>query len=184
MYAYGRRASRERRSTRVKIYYDARGSEMARGRGSTRVKRGEAPGGGRRAKGERITTERARGKGEAGSSGWMIAADRAREDRKAERERERESEAVGKMNSRWQSDNPVRSIGKYLPLRRRRTHAAAYTLKHALMYVETRYIHDGAETRLCTVRYAPCALRVCRFMCKHRAGVCGRCTHTRTHVRT
>jgi len=62
------------------------------------------------------------------------------------------------MNSRWQSDNPVRSIGKYLPLRRRRTHAAAYTLKHALMYVETRYIHDGAETRLCTVRYAPCAL--------------------------
>jgi len=117
----------------------------------------------------------------------MIAVDSGRERTERQRERERGggagrgSEAVGKMNSRWQSDNPVRSIGKYLPLRRRRTHAAAYTLKHALMCVETRYIHDGAETRLCTVRYAPCALRACRFMCKHRAGVC-RPTHT--HVRT
>ena len=31
--------------------------------------------------------------------------------REREREKERERRMEGKMNSRWQSDNPVRSIG-------------------------------------------------------------------------
>lgn len=41
---------------------------------------------------------------------------------------------VGKMNSRWQSDNPVRSIGEYLPLRQRCTHAAL-TQRNTAPYV-------------------------------------------------
>jgi len=44
---------------------------------------------------------------------------------------------VGKMNSRWQSDNPVRSIGEYLPLRRRCTHAALTHRNTRPMYTET-----------------------------------------------
>lgn len=91
---------------------------------------------------------------------------------------------VGKMNSRWQSDNPVRSIGEYLPLRRRCTQAALTHRNTRLCTWKHGYVH-GAETRLYTGRYAPATLYVCRFMCARlcplsaRAHVCV-CVRPRT----
>lgn len=66
------------------------------------------------------------------------------------------------MNSRWQSDNPVRSIGEYLPLRQRCTHAALTHRNTRPMYAKHSYIIHGAEHAY--VSSGMRRVRVCRFI--------------------
>lgn len=70
---------------------------------------------------------------------------------------------VGKMNSRWQSDNPVRSIGEYLPLRQRCTHAALTHRNTRPMYAETRLYYTWRRDTL-MYRQVCTAPRTCMWI--------------------
>lgn len=84
---------------------------------------------------------------------------------------------VGKMNSRWQSDNPVRSIGEYLPLRRRCTHAALTHRNTRPMYAETRLYCTWRRDTLMYRQICAVPRRV-RVYVDLRACFCA-CTYTR-----
>lgn len=100
---------------------------------------------------------------------------------------------VGKMNSRWQSDNPVRSIGEYLPLRRRCTHAALtqrntrHVRGNTVMYAQRHaYVLSGMRRAAYLPTYLPiyaCA-RICMCMEIYaRVFLARTCLYVRVHAR-
>lgn len=80
---------------------------------------------------------------------------------------------VGKMNSRWQSDNPVRSIGEYLPLRQRCTHAALTQRNTApyvrgntvILYMAQRHAYVPSGMRRAAYVYVDLCARVRVYAC-------------------
>lgn len=95
---------------------------------------------------------------------------------------------VGKMNSRWQSDNPVRSIGEYLPLRQRCTHAALTQRNTApyvrgntvILYIAQRHAYVPSGMRRAAYVYVD----LCARARAHRDPVCRRDFAKREEVRT